>query len=100
MQDGCNPKKSAVDESRKQARVGTHRDTGFVPPHVCQPADALDREDDIDELTAYAGGSMSIWACWLTAFSNLLAYVLGKTIYQNMQLKKSSPSLDQDDADV
>lgn len=84
----------------EQARLGLNSDTGSAPPDVRQTADALHVEDDIDELIPYIGGPMPGWACLLTPFFNLLAYVLGKTIYRNVQLKKSSSSLDQDDTDV
>ena len=88
------------NKSLEQARLGLNSDTGSAPPDVRQTADALHVKDDIDELIPYIGGPMPGWACLLTPFFNLLAYVLEKTIYRNVQLRKSSSSLDQDDTDV
>jgi hypothetical protein len=92
MRDGCNPTKLTEDES--SARLDLHRDTGSVPPDMRQISDALHLEDDIDELIAYLGGHMPRWTCLLTPVCNLLAYLLEKTIYRNVQLKKFASSPD------
>lgn len=100
MQDGCNTTKPAVDEGREQTRLGLRSDTGSAPPDVRQIADALHLEDDIDELIPYLGGHMPRWTCLLTPFCNLLACLLEKTIYRNVQLKKFASSPDKDATNV
>lgn len=98
MRNGSNPTKLSEDES--SARLDLHRDTGSAQPDMRQTADALRLEDDIDELIPYLGGHMPRWTCLLTPFCNLLAYLLEKTIYRNVQLKKFASPLDQDVSDM
>lgn len=91
-----NPPRPIEAGCPERAHVGPCRDKGPVPHDLHQSADVLNISDD--ELLP-VGGPMPRWACLLTPFFNLLAYLLEKTIYGNVQLSKFGTSVDQDDVD-